>query len=269
MGPRNYNFSIQDYGGGMQFYPNIRYPDSEISYRIENCPLGRQDEMESAFDIIGEETILEFYPVLSDEQISVTCDDRAIVEKNLFVAGEGGPTEIVAATKFNVIFGGDIVLLRNSQCGKPNVAIHELLHALGFNHSSNRNNVLYPVTDCSQVIGDDVINLINELYSFPSYPDLYFSNVTAGAEGRYLSTNITVGNIGLKNSQNADIEIYADGKLIKELNLEPIKVGEGKIIILENLFTGKVNIQELEFVIVSSFNELEEENNKIKLKIKS
>ncbi|GAI14097.1 unnamed protein product, partial [marine sediment metagenome] len=52
-----------------------------------------------------------------------------------------------------------------------------------------------------------------------SYPDLSFENVSAVMNGRYLDTNMSIRNNGLKDSEKTKIEIYADGKLVKEIEL--------------------------------------------------
>jgi len=264
----NSNFSLNNETGDMQFYPNMRYPNPEISYKIEDCPLQKEDDMEMAFEIISNMSVLEFYPVNYDEEISVTCDSKNKLEGGLFIAGEGGPTNITKAGNFNVILHGKILLIRESRCEKPNIALHELLHALGFKHSSNPNNIMYHITKCEQTIGSDIIELINELYLVPSYPDLSFENVSAIMHGRYLDANISIGNNGLKDSEKAKLIIYVDEKLVKEINLDIIKIGYWRIIELKNIWIKKVNIEKLEFFIDSDFNELDTDNNKIILEIK-
>src|SRR3990170_888469 len=67
--PRNSNFTLNASGNEeMQFYPNLRYSDKDISYSIEDCNLQKTDEMERAFEIIENLTVLNFYSVNSDEQ---------------------------------------------------------------------------------------------------------------------------------------------------------------------------------------------------------
>ena len=167
--PKNSNFSLNSYGNeSMQFYENMRYPSKDISYRIQGCTLQKADEMETAFDMIDNLTIINFYSVNNNEEISVTCDSKTRFEGDLFIAGEGGPINITKAGYFNVIQKGAITLIRESKCENPNVGIHELLHALGFDHSENPNNIMYPVSKCSQTIGQDISDMINELYSFQS-----------------------------------------------------------------------------------------------------
>lgn len=266
----NYNFSVDSGQNQMQFYPNMRFSSSEISYKITDCPLQKQNDMESAFSIIENLTPLKFYSVNDNEKISVTCDDKIVTDDNgLFIAGEGGPKNITVAGKFYVINGGQILLIKPSNCPKPNIAIHELMHVLGFEHSSNPGNIMYNITKCDQTIGDDMIQLINELYSFPSYPDLAFENVSSVMHGRFLDVNMTIRNIGLNNAGNSKVEIYADNNLVKEIDLEPLEIGSGRFISFGNIWVSQINVKEIKLIINSEFNEISKTNNEINLEIKN
>ncbi len=266
---KNYNFSLNtSVKETMQFYQNMRYPDSQISYKIYDCPLQKKNDMEQAFEIISSMSILNFYSINSDEEISVTCESGSRIEEGLFIAGEGGPTNITKGERFSVILHGKVLLIRDSKCERPNIAIHELLHALGFDHSNNPNNIMYPVSKCEQTIGEDIPQLINELYSIPTYSDLSFENVSAVMHGRYLDANISIRNNGLKNSEKTEVLIYADEKLVTEVELDVLEIGYGRIITLKNIRTKEINVDKLEFFINSSFDELEKNNNRIVLEIK-
>jgi hypothetical protein len=260
----NYNFTINNLSS-MQFYENMRYYNSDISYNIYNCTLEKQNEMEDAFGIIGNETVLNFYSVRDDEEISVYCQEKNKFKEGLFIAGEGGPTNITKSGDFYVITHGRILLIKDSDCEKPNIALHELLHALGFNHSENPNNIMYPILSCEQTIGEDIPKLIDEIYSFQNYPDLVFGNVSAVMHGKYLDANISVRNNGLAKSKSAGINIYADGKHVDFIVLKPLDFGEGVLISIKNAWVPKITIDKLNFYINTSFEELEEKNNKITL----
>ncbi len=266
-GPINSNFSLSNSVAiDMQFYPNMRYPSRIITYKIYNCSLQKKNDMERAFEILSNKTILKFNPA-ENEEISVTCDNKVKMEEGLFIAGEGGPTKIVQTDLFNVILKGKVLLIRDSSCPNPNIAIHELLHALGFDHSENKNNIMYPVSKCEQTIGDDTIALINELYKTPTYPDLSFENVSAVLNGRYLKAEISVKNDGLIVSKEGKIFIYADDDLENTFDLKPLDIGAGLKMTLENVWISRRNPEKLKFVIDYDFEELDKNNNEIILEV--
>lgn len=271
--PVNSNFTLnigENNSIETQFYPNMRFPESQISYMIDkDCSLKKKQDMRDAFQIVENLTILKFNEQ-ADAQINISCDENTRFEQGMFIAGEGGPTKIVKAGEFNVILSGMVLLIRDSTCSTPNVAIHELFHVLGFIHSTNPDNIMYNFTKCSQQIGQDSINKINELYSIQSKFDLTFEQqgLSATMSGRYLDLNFTIRNIGLKQSKESAIEISADDKKIKELSLEPLDIGNGKIISVSNIWVTNINPEEIKLVIKNDVEELNKENNIVSFEIK-
>jgi hypothetical protein len=265
-GPAHSNFSVGN-SSGMQFYPNMRFPSPEISYKIYECGLQKQNDMMKAFEIVSGKTSLVFNEVENGEEVSVTCSEEVKMDEGLFIAGEGGPTKIIQTDLFNVILSGKVLLIKDSECSTPNVAIHELLHVLGFDHSENPNNIMYYMSKCGQTIGDDTVELINKLYATPGYADLTFGNVSASVRGTYLDAEINVKNNGLVFSEETEIFIYADGKLVKTLDLKPLDVGAGLKFDLKNAWIKKRNPDTLEFVIGSDFEELDKGNNELVLDV--
>ena len=267
----NYNFSLNSSNNSMmQFYENLRYSDSNISYKIsDDCEEFKKTSITDSFNTLSNLTILNFYPVQENEEISAFCSDRTRpTENGFFVAGEGGPINITKLDKFNLIQHGEITLIKESKCKVPLIGIHEILHALGFDHSENPNSVMYPTSNCNQEIGEDIINKINELYSYPSYPDLDFENVSAVMRGKFLDSNVSIRNNGFVKSNNSQVVIYADDKKVKSFDVNPMEAGYGFEISLSNIFVSKINFNEIKFEIVYSEPELEKTNNKIKLEIK-
>lgn len=264
----NYNFSLTN-DTALQFYQNMRYPSSDVSYKIDpDCTLQKKYDVELAINILNNQTDINLYPVGSDEEIMIACEDKIKVDERFFVAGEGGPINITRTENFNVILKGGILLLRDSKCERPNIALHELLHAFGFDHSSNPKNIMHSISKCNQIMGEDIVNTINELYSVPSHPDLAFENVSAAMRGRFLDLNVSIRNNGLGDSKNLRLKIYVDGKEIKEVQIEGMQIGYGISITLENLLVKQIGVDVLTLKLEYGFEELNKDNNIINLELK-
>lgn len=273
LGSQNSNFSAGPSGliaNNMQFYQNMRYPSKEISFNIaEKCSIKKNLDARDAIEILGNKTSLSFYPDPFNSNINITCDETTRFENGVFVAGEGGPTRIVKSGNFNVITEGMVLLIRDSKCSTPNVAIHEILHALGFTHSENPGNIMYNFTSCDQEIGEDTIELIDNLYSIESLPDLVFEELEASLEGRYLDIAVSVRNIGLADSESSLILVKGNGKLIKEIKLKGLDLGAGVAVEINNLFVKSISLDSVSFEIVTEFDELDKENNLVELEVSS
>jgi hypothetical protein len=197
----------------------------------------------------------------------VTCSDKQRIENGLFIAGEGGPTKAVQSGKYYVILNGEVLLIKDSECYNPNIAFHGVLHALGFEHSTNKKNILYNISFCNQEIGTDTINLINDLYKEKGFPDLYFENITVKIHNGYLTSNFSVRNIGLDSAESSEVSIILKGDEIKRINLSELEIGEGVLISLENLKIKTKSITNITFVINTNFKEIDKENNLLILKM--
>ncbi len=254
--PLNYTYK-------MQFYPNMRYPDSLISYQIsDECNEKKTEQMKRAFQILEEQTFLQFTEKTNNPEIEISCSEKDIAKKGYFIAGEGGPNTIINTSLYNVILNGTILLYKESSCREPILQLHELLHALGFDHSENKNSVMYPIQNCKQQLTQEIIDEINRLYSIPSKPDLIFTKIIATKRGRYINFNISVKNIGLKTAENADINVYTDEKQVWNYDLGELLIGVKKEISVKSV-TASRNFEELKFIIdeENKISELNEKNN--------
>lgn len=249
----------------MQFYPNLRYAERNIEYEIENCPLERKNEMERAFEIIAEKSILSFFES-SNPDIFVTCEDKVIEsDDGFFIAGEGGPTNITQLGKYNLILRGDVLLLRDSDCAEPNIAIHELLHALGFIHSDNPNNIMYKYSRCDQEISSDIIEEINKVYAEESKADLIIEEASVNTHEKYLDLNFTIRNIGFQKTQNSKVKLFVNKKEIKNFDVDSLNPGHGRQIYLTNIFITTLSVDEIKLQIDYSWEEISKSNNFIVL----
>jgi len=247
-----------------QFYPNMRFRTSRISYFFGNeCVRDKMERMVQAFEYITNKTGIVFYESNSGD-IEVRCGQE-YKKDELFVAGEGGPTSVINASLFNVIGGGQILLLYSEPpCeNKFNVELHELIHVLGFGHSKNPKSVMYNLTSCDQTVDVGIINKLISLYSAPSLPDLYFTGVYASKRGNYLNLNFTVRNQGLEDAQNVVVELTGDSKVIDKFDFEIIKLGEGRIFYVENLKV-PLSTKSVKLRIIGG-DELSDSNNEVVL----
>ncbi len=246
----------------LQFYNNMRYRSNRISYKIsEDCSLQKKDDMKYALDIISNLTILEFYSSIYGEEITILCSDTNVLQGDMFIGGEGGVTNVTVSGDFNVIFNGQILLIRDAKCPTPNIAIHELLHALGFDHSINPGNIMYETYDCSQTIGNEIPDFINQIYSVSEKPDLVFEDVEAVLNGKYLDANVSIRNAGLSYSPDSTLVISVDGKIVKTVDISSLGIGFGRKVGFTNLWINKINVNEITFSLEGDFEEFSKENN--------
>ena len=259
------------YTNGTQFYPNMRYPDKIISYSIaESCDSMKEKNIVDAFSILSENTILSFNQIQSNGEIDILCSDIAPEpqDEKHFVAGEGGPKEIYASGQYYVIISGKVSLYRYEKCDEPKIALHEILHALGFDHNGNSKSILYHVTNCDEKLDQYIIDEINRLYSVKSAPDLVISNVRAEKTGRYLSFTVEITNSGLIDANDVNLRLYAGDEIIKEFEFQVISIGNKKEMKASNVViprdTDKITFQAY---LTDEGDELSFENNWAELNI--
>lgn len=220
-----------------QFYPNMRYIDKTITYEIApECSSKKREAIAAAFGILEAQSVLRFSPAPKGE-IVFSCTNLPPEPESSghFVAGEGGPTQIINTTKYAAILGGKVSLYRSEKCERPIVALHEILHALGFDHTSEKKSVMFPITDCEQELDAFIINQIDSLYAADAAPDLAIERVNARATGRYLNFEISIANYGLLNARNATLTLTSDGELVKSFPLEELGFGQRKTLTVTNV----------------------------------
>jgi len=256
----------------LQFYPNMKFNHNEISYNIEEaCSENKKARMKEAFNILHEEVeSIRFYETAGEPDIRVICSQtaEATTGKRFFIAGEGGAEQIIQTAKYNVITKGIVLLYDNPhnaiQCEWPNVELHELMHVFGFQHSEDKNSLMYPyLQSCSQKLDESIINNLNELYSQPNLPDLYFESVRAVKHGVYLDFNATIKNAGVTDAHNVVLAIFDSEKEAERFYLDDIGFGAGITYSVSNAKLNSRNseIVELRLDPLGNINEIDENNN--------
>ena len=261
-----YSFEGQNVSG-LQFYPNMRYRGEKINYSIsDSCDSSKREDAVEAFSIIDMSSSISFYEVSDNGEIRILCSDVAPKpeEETHFVAGEGGPSEIINASVYSVILVGKVSLYRSEKCSSPQIAIHEVFHALGFDHSNSPSDVMYPVTDCSQKISNKVFESIDELYSVKSAPDLVIEKSNASQSGRFLSFQISVANFGLKDANSVKLTVYADSEEVNSYDLNVVGIGVRKMIKVQNLKLSS-GVKRVSFSVETDENEISKSNNVVEM----
>lgn len=256
--------NIDSYPEGMLFYENIRFPEKMITYSIDkSCSDNRTNDARNAFNILNQENVLLFNEVQEYGQIFVICSGNfKEISKEHFIAGEGGPSNLINAINYHIILNGTIFLYTDNECFQPVVAIHEILHVLGFKHSSDVNSIMYNTSNCNEHIPFEILSKIKELYYDPTLPDLSLEKASAIKFGNYLNFNVNMINKGLALSPKTNLTIYVNGKKFSTYEIGELGIGAGKSISVENA-KSLASTFNISFVIDEENNiaEIDEQNN--------
>lgn len=254
----------------------MKFNHNNISYRIDPyCNTKRKEKIKKAFqEITNQAPIITFKESFSKADIEVSCskapESEPTDEKHL-IAGEGGAKEIIQTKRNYIITKGVVYLydnndnkMKTTECEYPNIELHELMHVFGFDHSENKNSLMYPILEsCDQIIDQSIINQLKKLYSQKNLADIYFENISATKKGRYLDYNFTIKNSGSIDSENVTLTILDNNKVIEEKDLGKLKFGAGITITTTNLKLAHLNPDEIKFIIDkdNKIEELDEDNN--------
>lgn len=262
------SFFKKESSSKLQFKSDMRYSDSKISYKVLNCPNKKTQDIKQAFEILSNRTILSFVAVEEKEEISVSCNPNIYTNapdnnEGKIHLGSGGPNYL-ATKNFNVIVNGEVVLERNLSCSEPIVELHEILHALGYDHSSNPDYIMYPKARCGQIMPPEIIKSINELYSTPGLPDLSIeeASLNKGSDGKYI-IELKIANLGLVKSSKAVLIVHDvdKEKVLTKSELGSFDIGDKQ----GARYIIPFEINNLRLEIKADFDELEKENNIMKL----
>lgn len=261
-----------------QFYQNMKFNHNQISYQIDsNCELTKTEKMTRALKEISDNVPeISFYQSSENPDIEFSCTEKSkdsVAGKEYFVAGEGGAKEIIQTGNYNVITNGVVLLYGNPnnalKCDFPNVELHEIMHVFGFNHTTDKNSLMYPYLEsCDQKIDQKIIDELKRLYSEKNLPELYFDSVLAIKKGRYLDFNITIKNSGVIDANDVNYSIYDEGKLIESRKIGDLKFGGGVYLQVQNLKLLNRDSKQVSFVIDSAnlIDEMNKSNNEAVVK---
>jgi len=255
-----------------QFYPNMKFNHNRISYNIEAaCDEDKTARMTEAFRLLNEQVPeLEFYPSSQEPDIEVMCNKQVegTLGRNFFVAGEGGAEQIIQTKRYNVITKGVVLLYGNPhgalECSWPNIELHELMHVFGFEHSTDKDSLMYPYLEsCDQKLDEAIIEDLKELYTQENLPDLYFESVEAIKHGRYLDFNATIKNAGVIEARNIVLAAYDNNEKGESFPLDNIDFGAGITFSVSNakLNNRYSNIVKIVIDPDNLIKELDEKNN--------
>ncbi|MBI2629840.1 matrixin family metalloprotease [Candidatus Pacearchaeota archaeon] len=260
--------NITSYTKNIQFYQNMRFSGSNISYHIDSsCSEDKIANINLAIATIENETkIIKFYPSEKNPKLSITCDStKKQLSKEYYIAGEGGPTSVINTSLFYIIEKGEVLLFyKENNCENANIEIHEILHVFGFAHSENKNSIMYNTTSCSQILTKDIINELARLYSIKELPDLYFSKASGLKHGIYLDFFVEMSNQGIKNSGDILLKIYTENGKFGEYSFSGIKYGEGRSLEVTNMELPSRDAEKITFVIEDG-EEITLKNNHVTL----
>jgi len=255
-----------------QFFPDMRFNHNNLTFFINpGCSQEKAVRMNKAFSIVSAETGIITFAEDSEENadILVGCSiDSYETEKNVFVAGEGGPTKILNLSIYPLILRGKVILYNETSCDYPITELHELFHVFGFDHVNDSKTIMYPYVDCEQKINPEMIEKIKELYSVPAKAEIYFDAVNASKTGIYLDFNIMVKNEGLIDSDNITLEVYSGEKIIDSFDLGNLEPGEGTSFRVKNLKLNSRNTENVKLILKTKISEYNMNNNVIELNIK-
>lgn len=261
---------FMEYGAVPVFSGNLRFPHTNITYYIDpfSCSKERQNSMVRGIKIFEEEMeILSFTRIneISLADIDISCPDEKIeLGESIFAAGEGGPSEIISTPLFNVIRKGKIYLYEETRCDYPIVEIHELCHVFGFDHTQDKESIMYKTYNCNQRITHDMGEMIRELYSIPAKPEIRISELRVVKRGRYLNFNITLLNDGLVLSEKINLTLVTGDKEISSFEIDEISVGSGRTLKATNVKMHSKEPEEIVFIVDKEgvLDEYDLENNR-------
>jgi len=122
---------------------------------------------------------------------------------------------------------------------------------------------MYNTSNCGQEISEDMVKLINDLYSVEALADAVLTDVVAIKRGKYLDFNVTVLNEGLIGIDDIDLAIVVEDVVVQVMEMGEIGIGYGRTLKATNVKLPSSGIDSIDFVVDKDddVRELDEGNN--------
>lgn len=211
------------------------------------------DDVKQALNIWQSTGIVSF-AVVDNPNAEITIKwVNKLKEKSLDTLGNTD-LKFINTTQFGVIQNATIELLTKSDSRELsstdmiNLALHEIGHAIGLQHTEEddiMNPVLIVPSKSIKPVSSNNINDLMELYKIPARPDIKINGVNAtkfsfsrlGQDYFYLNISIDLQNIGLVDIENFKIQLGADNFVINEGTQSKLEAGN-----ILNIFHGNLRV---------------------------
>ncbi|MCS7106212.1 MAG: matrixin family metalloprotease [Candidatus Aenigmarchaeota archaeon] len=256
-------------------YENIRWSSMPLKVYLNvssglalpHFSVSSIESMREALEIWENATnkLIIFEEVENPEESDIIVNWVKTFEEGKRILGEGGP--VVRDTGlFNLTVRGEIYLrIQKVKCLEVITAMHEIGHVLGFDHSKNPEDIMYPIASCSQRITEAEVKTLEELYKIPPKPELYFLNASVNKPGKYLAMEFGVKNSGLINSFKSSVSLILDNRTVRSFDIPELQPGEALVVRVSNLIIPSFKIFQLLVDAQNHNDEIYEGNNLITL----
>jgi predicted Zn-dependent protease len=262
-------------------YSVPRWNHFPITVYIENYDAAYTNDVITAINTWESSTnnLIQF-SVVSSTNADITIHWVRSISPDSSATGETELTYLNTSL-YSIIQSADIKLLEQYRGGnfrdndETNVALHELGHALGLEHSTVPGDVMYHAVDIPSrnIIqpSQAYTELFNEIYQTSPKTDLTFygqinaskSSITQMSfKSYYANVVFAVRNIGLVDSNSTTVSIYADNNLINDQSLPSLQPSENYVVSITNM-RSPTDFSQIRLVIDknSLLDELNKTNN--------